>query len=265
MFGEVAETYDRQRPSYPSQLIDSVLAFACDDQDVTMPVAEVGAGTGKASVALASRGLSLTCLEPSAPMARVARQRLAAFPNARVEETTFEDWQPTPHAYGLILAAQSWHWVSPAARCVKAWQALRPHGTLAAVWNIVAERGSPELEADLTTAYGDLLPKKWRPDRADRVGTNDWVVSEVEASGLFEPEPVTVLHEPWRDTYDTESWLRLLSTQSDHRMLDEDTRAALFARIRATLDGNGGQVEVGYVTVAYLARTRAHPAGEAGR
>ena len=114
MFGEVAETYDWQRPSYPSQLIDSVLAFAGLVQDVTTPVAEVGAGTGKASVSLASRGIPLTCLEPSAPMAAVARQNLARFPNARVVQTTFEDWRPTPHSYGLVLAAQSWHWVSPA-------------------------------------------------------------------------------------------------------------------------------------------------------
>jgi putative AlgH/UPF0301 family transcriptional regulator len=28
VFGEVAQTYDQQRPSYPSQFIDSVLAFA---------------------------------------------------------------------------------------------------------------------------------------------------------------------------------------------------------------------------------------------
>ena len=108
------------------------------------------------------------------------------------------------------------------------------------------------------------MPKKWRPDQADRVGTNDWVISEIEASGLFAAEPVTVVREPWRAVYSTENWLRLLSTQSDHRLLDEDTRAALFDRIRATIDANGGQVEVGYVTVGYLARTRDRPAGESG-
>lgn len=264
MFGEVAETYDRQRPSYPSQFIDSILSFAGLDKDAATPVAEVGAGTGKASVALAARGIPLTCLEPSAAMAAVARRNLARFPNARVVPATFEDWRPAPHSYGLVLAAQSWHWVSPPVRSAKAHQVLRPGGTLAAVWNMLVERGGRELEEDLDLAYGELLPGKWRRDEAGRVAANDWVVSEIEASGLFAPEPVTILRERWRATYDTESWLRLLCTQSDHRMLDEDTRAALFARLETAVEAYGGHLEVGYVTVGYLARTRDRPAAEAG-
>jgi hypothetical protein len=39
-------------------------------------------------------------------------------------------------------------------------------------------------------------------------------------------------------------------------MLDENTRAGLFDRIRTAVDTNGGHVEVDYVTVGYLARTR---------
>lgn len=65
-----------------------------------------------------------------------------------------------------------------------------------------------------------------------------------------------MVREPWPFTYDTESWLQLLSTHSDHRMFDEDARAALFDRIRTAVDANGGRVEGDYVTVGYLARTR---------
>ncbi len=259
VFGEVAHTYDRQRPSYPSQFIDAVLAFAGLDQDATTPVAEVGAGTGKASALFAARAIPLTCLEPSPAMAAIARRNLAAFHDAAVQETSFEDWQPTAHTYGLLFAAQSWHWVSPEVRYVKACRALRPHGTLAVFWNVMVSRGGAALERDLNIAYGDLAQGKGRPGRAERVEANDWVLGEMEASGLFEPGPATVLREPWLCTYETESWLQLLSTHSDHRMLDEDTRAGLLDRIRAAVDANGGRVEVGYVTVGYLARTRERP------
>ena len=62
------------------------------------------------------------------------------------------------------------------------------------------------------------------------------------------------MREPWKASYDTATWLELLSTQSDHRMLDDDTRAALFDRIRAAVDAHGGSVEVDYLSVCYLAR-----------
>jgi hypothetical protein len=100
------------------------------------------------------------------------------------------------------------------------------------------------------------MAEKWQLDQAERIEANSWVIAEIEASGLFEPGPVMTLSEPWHCTYEAESWLQLLSTHSDHRMLDENTRAGLFDRIRTAVDTNGGHVEVDYVTVGYLARTR---------
>ncbi|MGO9881307.1 MAG: class I SAM-dependent methyltransferase [Acidimicrobiales bacterium] len=256
VFGEVAHVYDRRRPSYPAEVVDAVLGFAGLEQDTATPVVEVGAGTGKASMLFAGRGLRLTCLEPSPAMAAVARQNLAQFPNATVEELSFEDWRPQAAAYGLVFAAQSWHWVSPEARYSRAGMALAPGATLAVFWNVPAKSGDERLQGDLAAAYGDLLRSaRWGTDRASRVEANNWVVGEIEASGLFEAGSPTIVRVPWRRSYDTESWLELLSTQSDHRMLDEQTRAALFERVRNALEHNGGRMEVEYVTVAYLARS----------
>jgi len=58
--------------------------------------------------------------------------------------------------------------------------------------------------------------------------------------------------------------IRDSSTHSEHRMLDEDTQARLFDRIRAAVDANGGLIEVDYVTVGYLARTEDRPGREDG-
>lgn len=253
VFGEVADTYDRQRPSYPSRLIDDILSFAGLENDTVTPAVEVGAGTAKASVLFAERGTALTCLEPSPAMAARARRNLAPFPNALVVETSFEDWRPAPHSFGLVFAAQSWHWVSPEVRYKRAQEALRDEGTLALFWNVIVRRGDEELEKDLSAAYGDLIPNK--RGRLEPIESRNWVMGEIEASGLFTSKAPTVLREPWARSYDTEDWLELLSTQSDHRMLDEDVRAGLFDRVRTAVDSNGGRVEVHYVTVGYLART----------
>ncbi|HLN07105.1 MAG TPA: class I SAM-dependent methyltransferase [Acidimicrobiales bacterium] len=259
VFGEVADVYDRQRPSYPSTLVDAVLSFAGLGQSTTTAVAEVGAGTGKASVLFAARDLRLTCVEPSSAMAAVALRNLAPYKNVEVVQTSFEDWQPRPHTYGLLYAAQSWHWVAPQARCTKAFDVLGQEGTLALFWNVLVTRGSDSLERDLEVAYGDLLSDRMRRSHpTERPDANNWVIDEIGASGLF--GPVTQVREPWQAIYDTDDWLELISTQSDHRMLDEDTRAGLFDRIRTAVDRNGGQVEVDYLTVAYLAQAR-DPAG----
>jgi SAM-dependent methyltransferase len=262
VFGEVADVYDRQRPSYPIEAIEAIVAFAGLEGDKTTPVAEVGAGTGKASALFAARGLALLCLEPSAAMAALARRNLAPYPNAAVQETSFEDWQPAANSYGLVLAAQSWHWVSALARYSQVDRALRPNGALAVFWNVMVNRGNERLQADLATAYGDLVQSRWAMASAEREDINSWVVGEIESSGLFEPGSPTIVKVPWQRSYDTASWLELLSTQSDHRMLDEQTRAGLFARVREAVEKNGGEVAVEYVTVCYLARTRGHASHE---
>lgn len=255
VFGEVAETYDKQRSSYPSQIVDGVLAFAGLLQDTTTAVAEVGAGTGKASVLFAARGLALECLEPSPAMAAVARRNLAPYRNAEVREVSFEDWRPADHSFGLVFAAQAWHWVSPEGRYARVCRALRSGGTFAALWNTMLGHGDKKLERAIALAYGDLLGGRRGLTKAGRAGGNDWVISEIEASGLFEPGSPTVLRKPWHRAFDTDEWIGLLTTQSDHRMLDEKTRAQLFHRIRAAIDAHGGAFEADYVTVAFLART----------
>ena len=69
VFGEVADLYDRARPGYPEQLVEDVLRF----RGLPAPrVLEVGAGTGKATVVFAARGLEIVALEPTPEMAAVA-------------------------------------------------------------------------------------------------------------------------------------------------------------------------------------------------
>ena len=52
-------------------------------------------------------------------MLRGARQSLAGFSNVKFLETTFEALPTDRAAFRLIIAAQSWHWVSPEVRFLK--------------------------------------------------------------------------------------------------------------------------------------------------
>src|ERR1700758_672913 len=122
-FGGVADLYDRARPSYPSALVDDVLEYAGVAPGEAARAVEVGAGTGKATVLFAARGLDIVALEPSAEMAAVARRNFAGYTNVRVAETEFERWAPE-HEFRLVFSAQAWHWIAPEVRYVAARAAL---------------------------------------------------------------------------------------------------------------------------------------------
>src|ERR1022692_4287085 len=132
VFGEAADLYDRARPGYPEQLVDDVLAFVGVDSP---RVVEIGAGTGKATVAFATRGLEIVAIEPSAEMAAVARRNCALFSRVSLRMSDFEDWQNDSGSFDLLISGQAWHWVSPGVRYVKARRLLEPSGSLALFWN----------------------------------------------------------------------------------------------------------------------------------
>src|ERR1700742_1269450 len=92
VFGEVAELYDRHRPTYPAELVDDLVALA--GLDGSRPVLEVGAGTGKATVLFASRGIPVIAVEPSAEMAAVAARNAGAAGTVEIEQSDFEAWDP---------------------------------------------------------------------------------------------------------------------------------------------------------------------------
>lgn len=247
VFGEVADLYDRARPGYPEALFDDVIAFV----GLEAPrVLEVGAGTGKATVGFAARGLEIVALEPTREMAAVAARNCAAFPAVTIEPAGFETWSGT--GFDVLVAAQSWHWVPPEMRCARAHAALAPNGVLALFWN-VPMWDDGELLAELDAAH-----RRWDADgRAHgfpalhgRAGRG--YVDDVEASDLFGPLERRTYSRDVR--YTTNQYLDLLRTHSDHRMLPEADREHLLEDVGRLLDARGGAFSLRYETWLFLSR-----------
>ena len=121
-FDQVASVYSKARPDYPDALIDDVVAYA--DLKPKDRIFEVGCGTGQATKGFAKRGFPILATDPGSEMLHGARESLSGFSNVEFLETTFEAWPTDRAAFRLIIAAQSWHWVSPAVRFAKAAEAL---------------------------------------------------------------------------------------------------------------------------------------------
>jgi cyclopropane fatty-acyl-phospholipid synthase-like methyltransferase len=243
VFGEVAEEYDAERPSYPDAVFDVIV-----EQGALRPgdaALEIGAGTGKATTGVVERGLVLHALEPSAGMARVLRAK-----NVEVEETTFEAWPVRAGAFRLVFAAQAWHWVQGADRFEKVAAALEPGGTVALFWNMGRDHPEP-FKTDNDALYDELVP-----------GFNDSIGNRAKPAVLVadfarpEFEPMVERKFTWHTSYTSAEWIRMLGTHSDHRMLPDAVREQLHTGIGRVIDEHGGRLEATYDVMLYLATRR---------
>lgn len=254
VFDEVAVLYDRARPSYPQQLARDVLELArLAESD---RILEVGCGTGQATRLFAPHGHRMTCLEPGAGLARLARENFADLPHIQILETTFEDWPVEEGAFALLISAQAFHWVKPEVRFHKSAQALAEDGAIALFWNVPAvsetavHRAIEEQYARHAPTLGERVPGQFPPPPGPPPGPPPH--EEIRASGLFG----TVLQRsyPWQAQYDIEQFVALMLTHSNHRLLPEPAREALTDGIRNAISSHSGHVSVDYRADLYFAR-----------
>jgi SAM-dependent methyltransferase len=247
-FDEEAELYDAARPSYPEPLFDEVIARSRIPPDGR--ILEVGAGTGKATVPFARRGYSMVALEPGENLAKVLRRNVAAFPKVAIERSTFEAWKGADGTFDLVISAQALHWVDPEVRYRKAAAALRPGGALALIRN-EQEAMEPSLRAELDAAYARYFPGIPNLARRDVEARRREAILEIERSGHFGPAQSALF--PWTARYTARAYLALLSTHSDHAVLDARSKKLLFDAVAAAIEHHGGVLEFPYVSMALVA------------
>jgi len=224
IFDEVAELYDRARPTYPGALFDDLLRLAPGPR-----LLEIGCGTGKATAALAARGYDVTCVELGEGLAAVARRTV---PQARVLTADFETWQPDAE-FDAVAAFTAFHWLDPDTRYERAARVLRPGGALAVAetHHVLAPDGDPFFAAvqedyDAVDPSPDNRPPPPPEEIADLTGAFD-------ASGRF--EPAQARRYIWDVTYTADEYIALLDTYSGHRALSEPKRRRLYDRIRTRI------------------------------
>ena len=74
-------------------------------------------------------------LEPSQDACQLAQLNCAAYPQVKVINTTFEEWELGSNKFNAVLAATSFHWITPEIRYQKSAEALQDNGYLILLWN----------------------------------------------------------------------------------------------------------------------------------
>jgi len=248
VFGEVADVYDRVRLPFPGELFDDVLDYSGAALGGRRAL-EVGAGTGRATVAFAARGVPVVAVEPDPAMAGVLRGRAGRFPGVEVVRRSFEEFRPAER-FGLLFSAEAWHWTVPESRWSLARQALAEGAAFAVFWH--TERiGEPALRAsmlDTLRRHDPSVVIHDEPPTAQQVWTH-WPGDELSGQPGF--GSLTSRHYRSSRAMPKADFLDLTRTRSQFRMLPPPARRALLADLTTLF---GDRVPLVVDTTLLLAR-----------
>ena len=250
IFNEISDLYDRYRPTYPASLTEKVVAYSALQPSGKM--LEIGSGTGKGTELFAEKGYAIHCLEPGRNLSNVAREKFRDFPNITYEETTFEAWTLMPETYEVVYAAQSFHWIPAEMGLRKAADALKPNGTLALIWNL-SPPGEDKQFQEIQSVYAREAPElATERNRSAKDWSANNRANQIRATGRY----TDVLTEqfPWTKRYGSTDYIALLDTHSSHQLLSPEVKKRLHTGIIEVLEKYGGEIEIDYIAVLYLAR-----------
>jgi ubiquinone/menaquinone biosynthesis C-methylase UbiE len=218
---DLAANYDRQRSSAPFEIYEILREHGLVSG---RRVLDVGIGTGLASEPLASAGVTITGIDPSAEMLAGARARL---PQAELVTGRAESLPFAPGSFDAAIAADVFQFVDQAVALGELLRVVRKGGTVAIWWQsisteaeILGHRGAASRDLGL-----DVIP-----DPTTRGFRSFYAAS-------FTARTVRVVPTLIRAT--VQGWMSLEFTRAE-------VRAAYGARARAWLDALGGHLVRAY-------------------
>ena len=233
-YSQVAQAYRYARPRYPQPLLDTVVKQA--HLTASSRLLELGCGPGIATADLAPKGFTIQAVEPSLAACELARQACEGYRKVAIANSTFEDWPLPAQKFDAVLAATSFHWISPEIACKKSAAALKPNGSLILLWATPPQPSADILDA-IQPVYeqhglSHLVAEQHRP-HAHYQQSFETIAKTIGDSGWFETTPVKfTLHHA---RYSIDKYIALLSTSSSYIALDPDIRHRLFTDLAQTL------------------------------
>lgn len=123
-----AQYYAKYRPSYPAAVVDRLYELTHAEN-----VADIGAGTGKFTERLIAKPWRVNAVEPNADMCRELLKCVGG--KAEIVTASAEDTGLPAHSFGLITAAQAFHWFDKNRFREECKRLLTPDGRVAIVFN----------------------------------------------------------------------------------------------------------------------------------
>lgn len=226
-FADVADAYDRARPSYP----DDAITFLLGSEP--RRVLDLGAGTGALTRPLLAAGHTVIAIDPLLAMLRHL-QRRSSGPRLQVVAGSAECIPLRRGAVDAVAVGQAYHWFDDERAVPEMARVLEPGGTLSLVWNQRDESVPWVRRLGAMMGSDNSLP-----DPSGAVGL----------SGRFGPVQRRVFRLFQR--LDRAGLVDLVSSRSHVAVLDADARETLLAQVGALYDAQRGDalgLQMPYVT-----------------
>jgi SAM-dependent methyltransferase len=247
-FGAAAAQYAQHRPGYADAAIRWCLAPVSGAQSVR--VADLGAGTGILTGALARLGADVVAVEPDRAMLAELRCQL---PGVRAEEGSAEALPLPDQSVDAVLCGQSMHWFDLDRALPEIARVLTPGGVLAGLWNVDDDRVGWVAELAAISKSGPAL-SSWRatPEADAEQGAlragSSWFA------------PVEEREFPNGQQRSAESLVAAMATHSRMLVMDEAERDRRLAMIGDFLhrqpETSAGEFTLPLITVALRAARR---------
>lgn len=125
-FGNVAERYDRARPTYPAEAV----TWAVGPEPGR--VLDLGAGTGKLTRVAVELGLDVVAVEPDPGM----RAQFDRDCSLRALAGSAEEIPLPDASVDIVIVGQAYHWFDRDSALPEIARVLRPGGRFAPMWNM---------------------------------------------------------------------------------------------------------------------------------
>jgi SAM-dependent methyltransferase len=233
-FDQVAELYERARPSYPDAAVD----WLADRLNIgpRSTVLDLGAGTGKLTRAFVPRAGRVIAVEPGPEMLAQLRR---AVPAAEAVLGAAEAIPLLDAAVDAVVCGQSFHWFRTDEALPEIRRVLRPGGGLGLIWN----RRDPDdpVQAEITKLLGPFVPPGRRPIEAP--------VAAFVARTFGQTASHAV---PFEEQLDGDGLVQRIASTSFVAAAPEAQRRELERELRALVGARGGRVLFRYVTQSFV-------------
>ena len=249
IFDQDARSYDRYRPGYPDALFEDIISYS--GIRAGSALLEIGPGTGQATVPFLKAGGHVTAVEPGAHLCQYLEEKCRDFPGFRAVRADFMEYEVREQSMDLVYSATAFHWLPEKEAYEKVFRCLKKGGTAALFWN----HPFPNREEDKSNRASREVYEKFRPSGGKQVEFSEAdceaTVRRMEQYGFIHVE--SRLYRRVR-TLETEAYIGLLNTYSDHLSMEPRMKEAFEEEMRRAVNEAGGRISIYDTIDLYLGK-----------
>jgi ubiquinone/menaquinone biosynthesis C-methylase UbiE len=253
-FDTAVSNYDKMRPGYVDELYQAIFNYIPIDENSN--VAEVGSGSGQATLPILKTGCKLTAVEYGENFSELLKNKFKDFPKFSVVTGKFEEVSLDEDVFDLVFSATAFHWVPEKEGYEKVYRMLKKGGAFARFANRPRNcKNEPELGEEIQELYNEYYKKQHNI----KSGTKKWFTEEDAKAISLIPEKYEFTDIKYflfhrERVFTASEYTKLLGTYSDHIAIEESIRKVFFSKIEDAINRHGGTITISDTLDLELAR-----------